>query len=349
MGWGAVVDAARASVDGGVPSCQVAVARDGELELFERVGGCTTATRFPIYSATKPLVAAAVWQLIGEGLLDVSQPVAAYVPDFGTNGKEAVTVEQMLLHTCGFPLAPMRPEEGADRERRLERFRRWRLDWEPGSRFEYHPASAHWVLAELLEVLRGADFRDVVEQRVTGPLGLPRMLGIPVDDQGDVAEPVLRPGGEDWVIGPLASAEAKAAGVPGGGGIATAASLALLHQALLHDRQGLWDRGVLEDARTNVRCNLPDPLLGVPVMRTLGLVLAGDDGMHQLRYAGFGKAVSPAAFGHMGAHFQLAWTDPATGASFAYVNSLVADNVVHAGLAFPVADAASMLEVRPAR
>jgi CubicO group peptidase (beta-lactamase class C family) len=341
LAWGAVVDAARASVDGGVPACQVAVARDGEVQLFEAVGDCTTATRFPIYSATKPLVTSAIWQLIGDGLLDVTEPVASYVPDFGTNGKDAVTVEHVLLHTAGFPMAPMRPEEGADRERRLARFRQWRLDWEPGSRFEYHPASAHWVLAELLEVLRGDDFRDVVEQRITAPLGLPRMLGIPVDDQDDVAPPVLRPGGDEWVIGPLSSPEAKAAGVPGGGGIATAASLALFHQALLHDPEGLWSPAVLEDARTNVRCNLPDSLLGVPVMRTLGLVLAGDDGMHHLRYAGFGKHVSPAAFGHMGAHFQLAWTDPATGTSFAYLNSLVADNAAHAGLTFPVADAAS--------
>lgn len=341
MSLGAVVDAARASVDGGIPAAQVAVARDGELELFEALGDCTTATRFPIYSATKPIVASAVWQLIGDGLLDVSRPVAAYVPEFATNGKDAVTVEQVLLHTAGFPLAPMHPEEGADRERRLQRFRQWRLDWEPGSRFEYHPSSAHWVLAELLEVLRGGDFRDLVEERITAPLGLPRVLGIPVDEQDDIAEPVLRPGGEDWVIGPLGSPEAKAAGLPGGGGIATAASLALFHQALLHDPKGLWDPVVLEDARTNVRCNLPDALLGVPVMRTLGLVLAGEDGMHQMRYAGFGRGVSPAAFGHMGAQFQLAWADPATGRSFAYVNNLVADNVTHAGLTFPVADAAA--------
>jgi CubicO group peptidase (beta-lactamase class C family) len=81
--------------------------------------------------------------------------------------------------------------------------------------------------------------------------------------------------------------------------------------------------------------------MGVPVMRTLGLVLAGDDGQHQLRYAGFGKGVSPGAFGHMGAHFQLAWADPATGVSLAYVNNLVADNMRHAGAVFPVADAAA--------
>lgn len=333
-----VADAARRSVDLGVPACQVAVAADGEVVLFESFGACTPTSRFAIYSATKPLVASAVWQLIGAGLLDVSRPVADYVPEFATLGKEGVTVEQVMLHTSGFPDAPMRPEEGADPERRRERFSTWRLDWEPGSRFVYHPAAGHWVLADIIERLRGADFRDVVADGVTTPLGLPRLLGIPEGDQGGIVVPVVTDG-DPAVVDGLERPSAKAAGVPGGGGIASAADLALLYQAFLHDPGGLWDPTVLDDARSNVRCNLSDPLLGTPVQRTLGLVLAGDDGKHQMRYAGFGSGVSPGAFGHMGAHFQLVWADPRTGVSFAYLNNLVADNLAQAMLTFPVANA----------
>jgi len=325
---GAVADAARASVEGGVPACQVAVAVDGRLELFESFGDSRTTTRFPIYSATKPLVSMAVLPLLG----DVSVPVAQHIPEFAANGKEAVTVEQVLLHVAGFPEAPMGPEEGADPARRLERLASWRLSWEPGSRFEYHYGSAHWVLAELLQRLGGGDFRDVIHERVTAPLGLPRLLGIPEDDQDDIADPVVESGGDTSIVGYLTSPPARAAGVPGGGGIATAADVAMLYQSWLGD-----DTGVT----TDVRCNLPDAILGVPVMRTLAFVLAGDDGLHQLRYVGFGKDVSPGAFGHMGAHFQLAWADPETGVSFAYLNDLVAENVRHAGLVFPVADAAA--------
>ena len=98
--------------------------------------------------------------------------VVDYIPEFGTHGKEVVTVEQVMLHTSGFPgeilLAP-----GADRDIRLAAFADWKLDWEPGTRFEYHGVSAHWVLAELIERTSGLDFRDFVEQRVTTPLGLP--------------------------------------------------------------------------------------------------------------------------------------------------------------------------------
>jgi CubicO group peptidase (beta-lactamase class C family) len=339
--FGEVADAARDTIAGGVPACQVAVAKDGEVQLFEAFGDATTSSKFPIYSATKPLTASAVWQLIGDGLLDVSKRVVDYIPEFGTNGKDVVTVEQVMLHTCGFPLAPMRAVEGADRERRLERFAQWRLDWEPGSMFTYHPASAHWVLAELIERLRGDDFRDVIEERVTAPLGLPRMLGLAPDQQEGYVEPVIADDGERWVVDGLARPEDRAAGVPGGGGIATAADVVLLHQALLHNDRGLWDDAVLTDAKTNVRNTFTDPMMGVPVNRTLGLVLAGSDGKHQLRQGSFGKGCSPLAFGHAGAHFQMAWTDPATGVSFCYLNNLVAENMRQAMLVIPVANAAS--------
>jgi CubicO group peptidase (beta-lactamase class C family) len=105
-----------------------------------------------------------------------------------------------------------------------------------------------------------------------------------------------------------------------------AADLALFYQALLHNPEGLWDAAVLHDATTNVRCVLPDNLLQVPVNRTLGLVVAGDDGQHFMRYGSFGQANSPRAFGHAGAHMHVGWADPETGLSFAYcTNGIDAD------------------------
>ena len=60
-------------------------------------------------------------------------------------------------------------------------------------------------------------------------------------------------------------------------------------------------------------------MMGVPANRTRGLILAGDDGRSHLR--GMGRTVSPAAFGHNGAAGQIAWADPATGLSFAYLTN----------------------------
>jgi len=81
----------------------------------------------------------------------------------------------------------------------------------------------------------------------------------------------------------------------------------------------MWDADVLRDATGNVRSMLPDRLLGVPASRSLGLIISGEDGKGNLR--GFGKTGSPRMFGHGGAGGQIAWADPETGLSFAYMTN----------------------------
>lgn len=327
---GELIDLARADVDSGwLPSCQLAVARDGELVAFDTFGDATNDTRYCIFSATKPIVASAIWLLIGDGALDVSVPVADYVPEFAANGKDQVTVEQVMLHTAGFPNALMPAVDGADAPSRRTAFAKWDLEWEPGSRFEYHATSAHWVLADIIERVSGTDFRDFVEQRVCTPLGLPRLLGIPENEQGDIAPLVpIGDGPRDDLIMWLDRPEVRAAGVPGGGGIMHAADLARFYQAVMRNDRALWDADVLHDATSNIRCVLPDNLLQVPVNRTLGLVVAGDDGQHFMRYGSFGVANSPRSIGHAGAHMQIGWGDPTTGISFAYCTNGIDSDVM---------------------
>jgi len=60
------------------------------------------------------------------------------------------------------PGAPVSaPLDWDDHPRRYTRFAQWKLNWEPGTRFEYHPTSAHWVLAELIEPARAAGLDHV--------------------------------------------------------------------------------------------------------------------------------------------------------------------------------------------
>jgi CubicO group peptidase (beta-lactamase class C family) len=332
--------------DGHTPACQLAVARDGELLAFETFGAADERSRFCVFSATKPIVASMMWLLIADGLVDVRVPVADVVPEFAANGKDAVTIEQVMLHTSGFPNAVMDPLDGADPTRRRAQLAEWTLEWEPATRFEYHGLSAHWVLADIIERATGVDYRDAIEQRVCAPLGLPRVLGIPPADQDDVVDGVpvdLTP--EDAAIQARYNEPAvRAAGIPGGGGLMTAATMARFYQALLHDPGGLWDAAVLTDAKTNVRCTFADPIMNVSANRTLGLVLAGEDGLHQFRYALFGAACSPGAFGHAGAFSQVAWADPATGVSFAFVkNGLCSDLFADAVRVLALCDVASKL------
>jgi CubicO group peptidase (beta-lactamase class C family) len=340
--------AAREVDEGRLPSCQLALALDGEVVHEEVHGDATPDSRYVIFSATKPIVASTVWTLIQEGALDPAQRVAEVFPEFGETGKDQVTVEQVMLHTAGFPHAPMGPADWATREARIRRMSTWRLGWEPGTRYEYHATSAHWVLAELITRLTGLDHREAIRARVLDPLGLDRLqVGVPADQQADVldleerGEPVT-PEEVRAVLGidalPVTEVTDEAllgfnapgvreVGVPGGGGISDARSLALFYQALLHDPKGIWDPALLADVTSNVRNHLPDPLMGTPAERTLGLVTAGSDGKANLR--GFGHANSPQAFGHNGAAGQIAWADPATGLSFVYLTNGIDKHLFH--------------------
>lgn len=329
-----LLDRARREVDAGLlPSAQVALAYEGELVAFETFGDATDDTRYVVFSATKAFVAGAMWSLIGDGLVDVTRPVIEYVPEFGTNGKDAITLEQVMLHTSGFPMAPLSPVAGDTREGRVAAFERWRLNWEPGTVFQYHPTSAHWVLAEVIERVTGQDYRDVVEQRVTTPAGLPRVLGDvphsaallePRGEPATSAELLAAFGVESIDVGEVTTAAlvgfndpaVQRVGIPGGGGVMRAAELALYYQAVLHNPGGMWRPDVLADACTNVRNSLPDVMTGVPANRTLGLVQAGADGRGHLR--GMGRTVSPLAVGHNGAGGQIAWGDPVSGLSLGY-------------------------------
>jgi CubicO group peptidase (beta-lactamase class C family) len=326
--------------DGLLPSCQVALAVDGEVEVFETFGNETGETRYAIFSSTKAFVAGAVWILIGEGKVDIGKRVADYIPEFASNGKDDITVEQVMLHTSGFPHAPMDFVAGATSEGRSRNFAKWKLNWEPGTSYEYHATSAHWVLAEIIERVTGDDFRDFVEQRVTRPAGITkRVLGVPRDQQDGVA--TLVNVGEPPTPEELKAAlgveslpvtevtpdalisfnqpEVREVGVPGGGGLMTAADLATYYQALLLNPAGIWDADVLRDATGNVRSMVPERWFGLPASRALGVVVAGDDGRGNMR--GFGKTGSPRTFGHGGAGGQIAWADPDSGLSFGYTTN----------------------------
>jgi CubicO group peptidase (beta-lactamase class C family) len=338
----ALLDRARKEVDEGIlPSVQIAIARDGKIVAFETFGEATNDTRYIIFSATKPFVASAVWQLLEAGELSLENRIAEIIPEFATNGKDVITLEQVMLHTSGFPTGLFRtPDLWEDKEKRAQTFASWKLDYEPGTRYWYHPTAAHWVLGDVIERTTGQDFRTFVRERVVEPLKLPRFqLGVPPEQQGDIADLELRgdpmtPDELEAILGvrELPSTEAddvnlpvmnrtemRAVGVPGGGGVGTAADLALFYQALMHNEEGLWGEAFLRDATGHVRNNLPDLIFQTPASRGLGVVIAGDDGKANMR--GFGHKNSPKAFGHNGAAGQIAWGDPVTGISLGYVTN----------------------------
>jgi CubicO group peptidase (beta-lactamase class C family) len=319
---------------GPLPSLQFAVARHGKLALFETLGRADNDTRYNIFSCSKPVVASAIWQLIGECLIEIERPVTHYIPSFAENGKDLITVEQVLCHTAGFPRAPLSAPAWWTRAGRVDAMRNWRLNWKPGSRMEYHPLSAHWVLAELVECVTGVDYREYLQANIIAPLGLKHLrLGVPTQEQGDIA--TLQHVGEpptskelrdlygdatewsntlDHSLLMFNDPEVRALGVPGGGAFSTAADMALFYQGLMRNTCALWQPEVLADAIGSVRVDFPDPMTGAPANRGLGVVIAGND--KYLPYRGMGTHVSGRAFGHQGVGGQVSWGDPVSGISF---------------------------------
>jgi CubicO group peptidase (beta-lactamase class C family) len=350
--------AIEAEVAGGLlPACQFAVGLDGEIVAHESFGSAATTDRFCIFSATKPMVSLTVALLIDEGALALTDTIGDHVPELAAAGLGDITIEQLMLHTGGFPNAPMPGADGGDPVLRRATFTTWRSEWEPGTRFEYHYESAHWVLADLIERVTGRDFREVVHERITEPLGLRRALGLALDDTEDLCDLVsVTPETDEDPILRFNSPVVRASGNPAGGAFMTAAELASVYQALLHNRvpagsgsggtAPIWPARVLTDLTTNIRCTLPDPMMGVGANRTLGLVLAGDDGLHEMRYAIFGHHCSAGSFGHAGMHGQVAWADPASGISFAFLTNAVDADMMRSGMrSNALATIASALEL----
>ena len=356
----AVFARAKRDVDDGIlPSAQVAIARHGKLAGMRTYGTAiqggsekpaTDDTLYHVFSSTKAIVAAAVWLLFESGDLRLDEKVADIIPEFGTNGKDAIDIETLMLHAGGFPLAPFAADKWGDRDALLQAFRQWRLNWPVDSKYEYHATSMHWVLSEIIYRRGGADYKTFIRDRITGPMGLDELfVGCPPEQQHRVAdvrymsEPVPPPGGWGEVtpeaILRFNQPKVRAAGVPGGGGVASAASMALFYQPLINGGVTASGARIVKpetiEFATKVRSRphhideslkYLDPKLNVNTNRALAVVVAGDDGYAV--YRGFGRTCSGKAFGHGGAGGQIAWGDPVTGISIGYCTNGFVDAMV---------------------
>jgi len=318
---------ARLEVEHGpLPSAQVAVARGGRLVAFETYGDATNDHKYILQSVGRTVVAATVWKLLGENLLALDERVGDIIPEFATNGKEVVTVEQVLTHSAGFPFAPLGYPKMLERSRRLEAMRKWRLDWEPGSRFQYHLTAAAWVIAELVERRTGLPFDEYLRAEIVEPLGLGLILPLPADRFEEVlAVPTATDRTSDdqevdpWGPWYLNNPEVLAGGEPSHSIVGGAADLALFFQALHHS--GLWADGIVDEATRVHRAEAAwgEKLYGGSTeVTSMGLfcVVRGEFGNTFMPRTG-----SERTFGNGGAPFQLAFMDPEADTSYAFLTN----------------------------
>lgn len=329
----------RELADGSITAAQFALALDGEVVDARPFGAATTSSRFFIFSATKTLTATALLPHLADRTVELTAPVARYVPDFGANGKAEVTVLQLLTMQGGFPQAVMSRKRWGDRHGRLEQLAEWTLAYPAGTRTEYHPASAHWVIAELLETVAGRPCADLVHERVVAPAGAAPLLGAAAVDAGEPPTTIrgigsypddraalaatyggahLVPEATITLEGVLSMNDPRSwgIGIPGGGGISTATDMALVYQHLLHNSEGALPDEWLADARSIIRNGSVSASDKVPANRTLTGYISGVDGYHDHRW----MPSAPRAFGHAGAGGQLCWVDPDSGVSIAFLH-----------------------------
>ncbi|MGZ4702990.1 MAG: serine hydrolase domain-containing protein [Ilumatobacteraceae bacterium] len=337
----ALRDRIQAEIDDGHSlAAQFAMGLHGEIVAGASFGTAHPDSRFVIFSATKTIVAMALLPHLANHSIELTAPVARYLPEFADNGKGGVTVLQLLTMQGGFPQALLGPDRWATSSGRRAQFAEWTLAWPAGTRTEYHPLAAHWVIAELIETMSGRPYAEVINERVAAPAGSAAVLGtaaVPDPARGEVVtirtagsvpsyEHLLAEFGRpdlvpDTTVSPdvllgLNHPRAHAAGIPGGGGIARAVDVAKIYQSFMHNPHGAHRADWLADATGTIRNGSINVSDGVPANRTIAGVVAGVDGLHQYRW--FPDA--PRAFGHHGAGGQICWIDLDSGLSFCFLH-----------------------------
>ena len=138
-----------------------------------------------VYSTSKGLAAMTLALLHSRGLLDYDERVATYWPEFAQNGKEGVTVRQLLAHEAGLPVVdePLTPRVIEDFDRLADVIARQRPLWKPGTRHGYHGISLGWYEGELVRRV-DPEHRTLgrfFAEEIARPLELDVHFGVPRD------------------------------------------------------------------------------------------------------------------------------------------------------------------------
>ncbi len=322
--------------DGRYPGAQIALARHGQLALFESFGSASLDgkaaaddTLWLLFSNTKVVTAMGIWALVEDGLLTFSDRVAEHMPEFAQHGKGEITIAQVISHRGGFPSQNVTPAVWTDHAEMRRQVCNFTLEWTPGTRLHYHGRSALWVAAALIETVSGMDYRDFLRQRILEPLGLGGdiFVGMP-DAQHARAATIYEPdaSGGQKALQEENTAPFRRAGVPSGGGYATARGMAALYQMLANfgklNGTRIFSRRLIEFVTRNHTGDMNDGGMGMPMHRGLGVHTRG----LTEKIRGLGAIASPRTFGHGGVGTSYCWADPDSGVSFAYItNSRIPD------------------------
>ena len=304
---------ARALAAGEVPGAVVVVGRGDEV-LFERAFGAralepreeaTLDTLYDLASLTKPIAtASSVMKLVERGALELAAPVARYLPEVGNRGKEAITVEMLLLHTSGLVADNPLGDYVGTRAEMWTRICELEPRHMPGAKFTYSDVG-YIVLGELVARVDGRPLDAFARTELFEPLGMLDTLFTPPPELAPRCAPTEQRGGR-WMRGEVHDPRAFAlGGVAGHAGLfSTAADVSRWCRMLLGG--GELD-GVRVFATATVEALLSPRALPGGGLRTLAL-----DCDTEFSSARGGVFPRGASCGHTGFTGTSLWLDPAT-------------------------------------
>ena len=291
-----------------------------------------------VFSVTKGLTTTCALQLVDRGLVELDAPIARCWPAFAQEGKDAITLREVLAHRAGLPAiaAPLPDEAMLDwptMTAALERQAPW---WPPGTAHGYHVNTFGFLVGEVVRRASGATLGAWLREHVAGPLGADVHVGLPAREHARVADflwpahakppPRESVRGEDlmrwcayWNPRGLSGAEWvdtpawRAAEVPSSNGHASARGVARVYAALAAggslDGVDVLSAAVLREAVREQSSGM-DRVLERPSRFGVGFQLTQPE-----------RPLGPnaGAFGHFGTGGSVGFCDPEAGVAFGYV------------------------------
>jgi CubicO group peptidase (beta-lactamase class C family) len=294
------------SVERGMVDAAVAWVRNGNTEVTRAFGSApNTDAIFLLASISKPMTMAAVMSLYDRGLFDLDDPAAKYLPEFRGDGREEITIRQLMSHVSGLP--DQLPENRALRTANaplsefVARSVKTPLLFKPGTKYSY--SSMGILLAsEIAQRLSGKSIATLTDEAVFQPLEMKHSaLGIGRLDpaammrcQVEKAAPESGAGDPSAKTWDWNSDYWRGLGAPWGGVNGSAPDVVRFLDAFLQRDASLLKPDSLQQMVTNQN---PSGLR----RRGLGFELGPSLG---------GPTLSEHAFGHGGSTGTLCWADP---------------------------------------
>jgi CubicO group peptidase (beta-lactamase class C family) len=272
---------------------------------------------FLMASLTKPVVCTGAMVLVERGLLNLTDPVVRYVPEFAANGKEGTLVGHLFTHTSGLPDMLDNNVELRRTHAPIQTF----LDaasaetvplFEPGTKLSYQSMGTA-VVAEIIQRLSGMTTADFLKRELFDPLGL---TSIGLGAGGFDRDRLVRVALPDTQTDPGSSWNSRYwqdLGAPWGGLFSAPQDFAVLCQLMLSGGAvggvRLLSPAAVRMMTTNRLDDYADLPEGTRRTRPWGLGW-------RLNHAGtaesWGDLLDRAAFGHTGATGTTVWIDPKT-------------------------------------